>query len=348
MFTILDSKIDKDKWLQEIEKTETKNYDLFLDPDFVNANLQNSHSLGKLIVYKNMNKYFLHCFQLNKIIIKDFIIEKKNYFDISTPTGYSGSISNISDNVELSKFRALYRNFIKKNNIIAELIKINPLENNFKSPTANNKKFMKLTCSIDLTINDNQMFKSKQKNMISSAKSRGLSAEISFDKKFINKFKNMYHSFLKKKNADKRYYLNSDLINFIKKKLEKKDAFFVNVLDINNNIITTGLFSLSNNLFHYLYSASLDSKKNRGSFNLMMKCAYDYGKKNKIKKIFLGGGKTSSKEDNLFKFKKRISDDTHKFFVIENIYNMKIYNLIKNIFLKNKNNFNKEKLIFYR
>ena len=56
--------------------------------------------------------------------------------------------------------------------------------------------------------------------------------------------------------------------------------------------------------------------------------------KNKIKKIFLGGGKTSSKEDNLFKFKKRISDNTHKFFVIENIYNFKIYNLIKNIFLK--------------
>ena len=344
MFTILDSKKDK----VSIQEIETKNYDLFLDPDFVNASLLNSHSFGKLIVYKNMNKYFLHCFQLNKIMIKDLKIKKKDYFDISTPTGYSGSISNITDKYELNKFRVLYTNFIKKNNIIAELIKVNPLNFNFKSPTADNKKFMKLTCSIDLTINDNQMFKSKQKNMINTAKSSGLSAEISFDKKFISKFKNMYHAFLKKKNAEKRYYLNSDLISFIEKKLEKKEAFFVKVLDKNNNIVTTGLFLLSNNLFHYLYSASLDSKKNRGSFNLMIKCAYDYGKKNKIKKIFLGGGKTSSKEDNLFKFKKRISDNTHKFFVIENIYNLKIYNLIKNIFLKKKNNFNKEKLIFYR
>ena len=291
MFTILDSKIDKDKWLQEIEKIETKNYDLFLDPDFVNANLQNSHSRGKLIVYKNMNKFFLHCFQLNKIMIKDLRIKKKDYFDISTPTGFSGSISNITDKNELNKFRVLYKNFIKKNNIIAELIKINPLNFKFKSPTADNKKFMKLTCSINLTINDNQMFKSKQKNMINTAKSNGLSAEISFDKKFINKFENMYHAFLKKKNAEKKYYLNGGLISFIEKKLEKKEAFFVKVLDMDNNTVTIGLFLLSNNLFHYLYSASLDSKKNKGSFNLMIKCAYDYGKKKKNQKNFSRGRK---------------------------------------------------------
>ena len=99
MFTILDSKKDKDKWLQEIE---TKNYDLFLDPDFVNASLLNSHSFGKLIVYKNMNKYFLHCFQLNKIMIKDLKIKKKDYFDIShQPDGSQ------MDKYELNKFRVL-------------------------------------------------------------------------------------------------------------------------------------------------------------------------------------------------------------------------------------------------
>ena len=347
MFTILDSKLDKDKWFQEIKKTGTKNKDIFLDPDFVNANLRNSNSHGKLIIYKNTNKYFLHCFELNKIFIKDLSIEK-DYFDISTPTGYCGSISNIINNNELSKFRSLYKNFIKKNNIIAELIKVNPLNNNFKSPTPNDKKFMKLTCSVDLTINNNQMFKSKQKNMINTAISSGLSAEISFDKSFINKFQNMYHSFLKEKKADQRYYLNNDFISFVEKEIEKKDAFFVKVSDKNNNVVTTALFSLSDNILHYLYSASLDSKKYRGSFNLMIKSAYDHGKKLKIKKIFLGGGKTSSKEDKLYTFKKRISDETHEFFVIENIYNTKIYNLIKNFFFKNMKNFDKEKLIFYR
>ncbi len=83
-----------------------------------------------MIIYKNTNKYFLHCFELNKILIKDLSIEK-DYFDISTPTGYCGSISNIINNNELSKFRSLYKNFIKTNNIIAELIKVNPLNNNF-------------------------------------------------------------------------------------------------------------------------------------------------------------------------------------------------------------------------
>ena len=48
--------------------------------------------------------------------------------------------------------------------------------------------------------------------MINTAISSGLSAEISFDKSFINKFQNMYHSFLKEKKADQRYYLNNDFI----------------------------------------------------------------------------------------------------------------------------------------
>ena len=305
-----------------------------------------TNSEAKLLTYINNHDYFLYPFLLNKI---EKISELKNdsFYDITNPYGYSGAITNLKSIKLNSEIFAFHSKFVKKNNVIAEFISLFPLIKEAAIPFKHRKKYAKKTCSINLSIQNNSLLKSKHKNMINKALKNGLKPEISENPDDLFLFYKIYISFLKKINSHKKHFLNNNFAKNYTSIIKSKRGFFIKVSNKHSEVISIGLFLISQKNIVYHLSASSDRQNNPGSVNLMLKQALDYGKQFGFSTIFLGGGSTFDNKDNLFSFKSRVADKFHDLNIIEKIHNKKIYSFLEKKYCK-KNIKSNNQLIFYR
>ena len=339
MLKILDSYKDIIDWRKYIKNISHPSKTIFLLPDYINAHID-TKSKGKLLLYIKDKMFFLHVFVINEVTLQ----HKIKFKDISNPFGCNGSITNIKDKLLLKKINSFYENFIEKNDILLELSMIFSDNPDFVFPYDYKKKNVKKVCFINLKKKNNSILKSKNQNMVRKALSNGLKSAISFEIQDLEEFIKIYLNFLKRIKADKKYFLKKNFLKYAKELLKNKNLFFIKITDKNNYLISMGLFLCYNKQVIYHYSASTNKKIFNGSFELMLFECYKFSKDFGYNDIYLGGGLTDSLDDNLFKFKKKLSDKLSNFYVIEKVFNKKLYKEIqKNSKIKNKN-----KLIFYR
>ena len=339
MLKILDSYKNITEWEKTIHELSHLNKTIFLLPQYINAHL-NYKSKGKLLFFKEKNLFFFHSFVLNETKIKN---TKYKIKDITNPYGYSGSISNIKDRKILKKIFDYYKNYLDKNKILLELSMTCKENSDFSLPFNYKKNYVKKVCFIDIKEKNNSILKSKNQNMVRKALKNKLKIEISFDSKDLENFKKIYSSFLKRKKADKKYSLKKNFSKNAIYLIKKKYLFFIKILNNENKVVSIGLFFIYNGHALYHFSASINNKNNNGAFELMIFQCFKFCQLKKFKSIYLGGGLTSSSDDNLFRFKKKLSDKLENFYIIKKIYNKNLYNEIKKQTKKN----NDKKFIFY-
>ena len=110
-------------------------------------------------------------------------------------------------------------------------------------------------------------------------------------------------------------------------------------------LVAGGIFFASNNIVTYHLGACKKEFLTYGLSNLYLYDAtMDFIKKDFLY-INLAGGRTTSPEDSLFKFKRDNSTDLKKFFIGKRVINKEIYSFITNKFNLSKKN---DKFIFYR
>ena len=93
---------------------------------------------------------------------------------------------------------------------------------------------------------------------------------------------------------------------------------------------------------YHLSANNLMGKKNKASSFMIHELASYYRDK-KYDKLYLGGGRTSEKNDTLFFFKRGFSSRKKTFFIGYRIFDHEKYNFIKK---KNKKKFNNNKILF--
>ena len=88
-----------------------------------------------------------------------------------------------------------------------------------------------------------------------------------------------------------------------------------------------------------------------GVSNSLIDAGIHICKKNTMDLLHLGGGNSNSKNDNLYKFKKRMGNMEHTYSIGWRIYHLGIYNQLKDICsLKFSASFQKysDRMLFYR
>ena len=325
---IFNSVKDRSNWIDTISKLPIDYQDIYFHPDYVTLNC-----------FKNNSKGFLFCnIEMDKIWVNPFIKIKvpsfnnllgEVYFDLETPYGYGGPISNSTDQNFILRSNLKFSKWVKSNNIISEFVRFHPLFDT-KIYTDSNFEILgnRITCSLDLKqVNQNiSPFKSKVKNIIRNAY-KNTKVYISRDKKDFSYFKKFYLNLMIEKNAEKETFFSSTYFNKLYK-LINENGFMSVAKNKKLEIIAVGIFLNGKKSTHYHLSASKNYDY-PGVNNLLIFEAALHSKKHNLEFMHLGGGNIDNKEDKLFKFKNSMSTNHHKYYIGKRINNIQIYMKLK-------------------
>jgi hypothetical protein len=304
--------------------------DIYYLDSYISLYLKDDEELFSFI-YEESDNFFINK-TIKRPIKKIGDIEvNDNFYDLETAYGYGGYYTN-SDDIDFLKeaFKA-YEEKCKKDRIIAEFIRFHPF-NDFPRKYRNlldMAVYDRDVIYVDLNLSKEERWKSyssKTRNIL-----RRCERELIFkESDNLETFLKLYKETMDKNNADKFYYFDKNyfenLLNNEKIKLfeVKKD----------NETISMGFFMFSDEFVHYHLSAN-NYKMNKYNGNyFLLDNLFEIGQKQNKKYFILGGGTTGSKDDSLFKFKKKFSPLTKPFYIGGKIFNKEIYSKYVNLWEK--------------
>lgn len=259
-------------------------------------------------------------------------IEGKIYNDIITPYGYGGPIilacdDNNKENL-INQYEKEFFKFCMDNNIVSEFIRFHPIEKNaldFKR--IYNIEKNRITLGTNLKDFENPVeseFYPKCKRDIRKGLSNGISVEIKRSPGNLEEFINIYYETMNRNKAAEYYFFDKEYFNNILK------SFSSNIMIVKaifkGKVIASDFCLLSDKIIYVHLSGTLNKYLSLAPTYLLRYAEANWGKENGYNLVFYGGGKSSSLEDGLYKFKKKFSKNTfYDFYIGKKIWNEDIY-----------------------
>jgi hypothetical protein len=293
-----------------------------------------------LIISDNDN-IFMNSFSRNKI-------NKTEYFDIEPYLGYSGPVVNTNDKNFIEKAVELYSDFCKKEEIIAELIRFNPVLENHKlfenllikiSPS---KELVIVNCHKDI-VGQLSEFNRLGKRYIKDIKDE--TQIYFFEQKNLDQFKNNYYRSLDRVNAGKVWYLNDEFFS-----RAGKSKRFILVEVHYKGVTKIASIIIPSRLAFYHFITSIDEPRIRGLNDYLILSLSLYTANHGSKYLILGGGNTDKTDDTLLLYKKNFNKNPVILHLGNLIFSDEVFNdfcsqaIQNNPLLTNKNYFLKYRL----
>lgn len=225
-------------------------------------------------------------------------------YDLETPYGYGGPISNSMDEQFLINAFIAYRQYCKQHHIVCEFIRFHPFNNMADNLTLFDMHIQErqiVVVDLEKTKEERRCLYSKTTKNIIKKTEKYLSIET--DGVHLHDFMGMYYQTMDRNIANDFFYFKKEyfnaLINLPGVSLiaTKKDDTYASI----------GFFMCSKELAHYHLSANnQDLAKECGNY-LLLDAAFEYAKRQGCRYMLLGGGRTSSSDDSLFLFKSKFS-----------------------------------------
>lgn len=237
---------------------------------------------------------------------------KEELYDLETPYGYGGPLSNSNDQAFLQRAFNAYRRHCQQQQIVCEFIRFHP----FNLVAENSKLFDMKALERQIVIVDLEQSSEKRRQAYSQT-TRNIVKRASRNLTVQNKgvplseFMGMYYNTMSKNSASDFFYF--------------KEAYFKALLQIQGvsllaiqkeqQYASIGIFICSNEIAYYHLSANnQELAKDNGNY-LLLDAAFEHAKAHGCRYMILGGGRTSSQEDSLFKFKRKFSPLNRPFYI---------------------------------
>jgi hypothetical protein len=251
----------------------------------------------------------------------------ERWYDIETVYGYSGPLCTTTDPSFLARAWEPFSTWCEEKRIVAEFIRFNPLVGNQRyvnsacSVAADRETVsLRLDCSEEELWNG---YPSIQRNMVRKALKRGL---ICVEKPIVeglSAFRLLYDETMRRVEAS-HYYLFSDAyFSHLCTALRDKVKLFA-VLD-GGRTAAAALFFLHNDRIHYHLAGSDARYSMYGPNNALIHGVALWGLRNGLRYFHLGGGRTPSPSDSLFRFKASISRLRFPFYIGKRIHDREVY-----------------------
>jgi hypothetical protein len=273
--------------------------------------------------YEVGEKKFFYPYFINKIIGYEL---DNVYYDIQTPYGYGGPLTNTRDEAFLESAEHSFLQYCEEKHIVCEFVRFHPLLKNHDLFNRNidiiqNRK----TVFIDLNKSIEDIWcgsiSSKNRNVIRKAEKGGLRV---IRLKEVETFKSIYSETMLRINADKFYFFNDNYFNA----MFNDERYIILGVEYDKNIIACGIFISSGQYFHYHLAGSKKEFLKFSPNNLMLYEAIKLGKELGKRQMFLGGGLRNSIEDPLFKFKASFSKESCDFYVGKRVHDRITYDYL--------------------
>ncbi|MFH0259633.1 GNAT family N-acetyltransferase [Vibrio mediterranei] len=274
-------------------------------------------------LYEDGAEYFEFCYQEESYYVKFSALKRRissvlnhkldeELYDLETPYGYGGPIANYFDEHFLYRAFSAYREHCRKLNIVCEFIRFHPFNPLAKSSSLFDMHFHeRQVVVVDLENSAEERRKSYSKttrNIVKKASTRLLVEESCQQ---IPDFMAMYYQTMKKNTASDFFYFDENYFH----QLAAVDGVSLLAVKKEETYASIGFFMCGKELAHYHLSANNQELAKENGNYLLLDAAFDYAKRQGCRYMMLGGGRTSSTEDSLFKFKSKFSPLTLPFYI---------------------------------
>ncbi len=315
---------DKQLWIEWLNRLPITQNDIYAHPEYINLHTDQEKE-PRCYIFSHDENIFLYPFLLQKTPFID------NYYDITTAYGYGGPLFSTCDRSFLELAYSCFYKKAKQNNIVAELIKFNPLQNNHahlkkifpgKIIPACKTVFVKIDQDEELRWTNE--YTAANRKGIKKAIRNNITVEFDNSKKKWNNFEKLYAETMKFNIANKFYFFSPKYFEKIRNNLSSN--YILSSATVNG---TTGasMIILHGKKFAYCHLIGTNrSYQKIGINNYLHHQCIQWCKKEGIDKLLIGGGRTNQDDDSLLKFKMNFSKKMTSFYIGENILNKEIYN----------------------
>ncbi len=338
---ILDYKViqEKDEWNTTLN--EFKEKDINFEYDYLNLYTNEGEKPMMVYMRTDIGK-IVYVFMLRDIAFHSDlgdIIEKKKYFDISTPYGFGGHLietDDIDNKTEIIKvfYDELFK-FYKEHNVVSEYIRFSPIIKNHEYmekvvDVIYSKKFVNIdfeSCGENTELG----IKRRRRQSVHQAKAKGMKTVFELSPKSFDKQLEIYYDTMNRKGASEAFLFSREYFEKMLHSLSEK-LLITNVM-LEDKIISFGLALLSEGIIYALVAGTNREYMKCSPSDVYYADTIKWGYENKYKHFLLGGGLTSSEDDSLYSYKKSfsIANTEVDFYIGKKIWNQEDYDYLVSV-----------------
>ena len=293
------------------------NWDIYYLSEYAYSFMVHGDGEPILIEYKDKETHF--CYAVMKKDISDCAgfcgrLEKNRYFDLETPYGYGGPLSDdeIPD-VSQKRFLSAFSEYCLDENIVSQFIRFHPLLGNHMSMSSViETRYMHDTIYMDTSVPDViwANMSRESRNRVRKAISNGITVACVPISEYAD-FYLMYKETMEKDEAADYYLFKED---YFKSLASLRDNACIFYAMLGGKPISGAIIYYSGRFLHYHLGGTHTEYRQYSPNNLLFYEAACWGAEHGMTKFHLGGG--MSPEDNLFKFKMKFNKNGRLPFVI--------------------------------
>ncbi|CED70236.1 putative uncharacterized protein [Aliivibrio wodanis] len=286
--------------------------DIYYQKEYSNLYLQNSDEELFEYLYKEDDSY-VQFRSIKRLISKvSGTSIQETLYDLETPYGYGGPVSNSFDKDFLKRAFTSYKHHCKEQNIVCEFIRFHPFNSLANCSYLFDMHFPeRQVVIVDLQVSDEERRKQYSKttrNIVKKAIKR-LSVEV--DTSNVDDFMSVYYQTMTKNGADEFFFFQKEYFSA----LMALNGVHLISAKLDDELAAIGYFMCWGELAHYHLSANNQNMSKENGNYLLLDAAFDLAKEKGCNYMMLGGGRTSSPDDSLFKFKSKFSSITMPFYI---------------------------------
>lgn len=318
---------DEGEWSSALAEMPMSFQDIYYTPGYHKAFENNNDGKAVCFVFRDQGETYLNCFMVNSVNALGYKLDRE-YFDIQSVYGYSGALSSSEDSTFLSAAEKVFNQYCSDHHFIAEFSRYHPVLKNIKFANKETSRFDRTTVIVDLSqgyqSNWDKHYSTNARNMVRKAQ-REYMAEFMYSPAStdVETFVLLYEENMIKVNAHPYYRFSPDFFRKFFHDLKDNIILFT-VKDQNGVAMCSSIFLYFNKYIHYHLSGRANASNN--SINsFLIDAAIKFACGNGFQTLHLGGGRTSSPEDSLLKFKKNFSPLTGDFFIAKKVLEHRVY-----------------------
>lgn len=347
--------MERDKWIKYWESLKPEYQDVCFRPEYILAYEVEKRGEALCCVIKENDQLWLYPFLKNKIS-ESIRLTGSDFYDIESPYGYSGPVVNDTrDSTHfLKRCWTHFSDWCRNNKIVTEFCRFHPLISNELLAASEMEIILnRQTVAFDLSEYPNDFYNSSfflnHRGMINRAIREGLNFEfIPYSQNFERFLSHYTNTQILLKASSETFFG----IEYFKKLAQLSPEYITIGCVKKGDEILCAVIVLNGVEFAHLHLMAYYSSANvKGMVNFLYHhIALEFGKKG-LRFLQVGGGKTSSEDDPLFLFKKRLTPVRHLFYIGKRVHDIQCYESLKqNYQIENPDQYalKKHLLQFYR
>ncbi len=255
--------------------------------------------------------------------------------DLESAYGYVGPLSTGGDAAFIERAWSEFHDWCVQEHVVAEFVRFNPLLGNerFADPAA---EVIVDRATVVLELPEDvgllwRAYPSVQRNMVRKAGAAGLEAEVLSLAEGLDGFRAVYTETMQRAEADPYYRFGDAYFDAL---AELETHVRVVVVRGTEGVAAAALLLVRAPRLHYHLAGSTGWARPLGANNLLLHEAASWGCSENLRVFHLGGGRTSSPDDSLLRFKRSVSASRRRFHTGRRVHDRSKYEALCDSWLR--------------